>query len=338
MREKFKFKKFFSNYSLYLILAFLIIVSASLSPLFISYKNIVNLLMQGSFSGLLAIGMTFVILTGGIDLSVGSIVGFSSILFATLLHGSIFTFMPKTIFIYKDLVELSPLFYFPLNILFVVFVGSLIGFINGIISYKFRIHSFIITLAMMIFIRGLAISYTDGQPLFGMPIYVEFLAYGEFLKVPMPIIIWIASAFISGILLKFTLFGRQIYAVGGNEEAARLSGLNIFIGRVAPFVISGFFAALVGIIMSGRMSCGDPKIAKGWELNAIAAVVIGGTSLFGGKGSITGTLIGTLIVALLINIMNLLEMSAYHQEMTKGLIIILSLVMQNILRKNEIDN
>lgn len=338
MREKFKFKKFLSDHTLHLILVFLIIISASLSPLFLSYKNIVNLLMQGSFSGLLAVGMTFVILTGGIDLSVGSIVGFSSILFATLLHGSIFTFMPETIFIYEDLVELSPLFYFPLNFLFVVFIGSLIGFVNGIISYKFRIHSFIITLAMMIFIRGLAISFTDGQPLFGMPKYVEFLAYGEFLKVPMPIIVWITSALISSILLKFTLFGRQIYAVGGNEEAARLSGLNIFIGRISPFVISGFFAALVGIIMSGRMSCGDPKIAEGWELNAIAAVVIGGTSLFGGKGSITGTLIGTLIVALLINIMNLLEMSAYHQEMTKGLIIILSLAMQNILRKNETDN
>ena len=133
--------------------------------------------------------------------------------------------------------------------------------------------------------------------------------------------------------LRFTRFGRGIYAVGGNEEAARLSGINISTTKIVPFIISGFIAALVGIIMSGRISCGDPKIAQGWELNAIAAVVIGGTSLFGGKGSIAGTLIGTLIINLIVNIMNLLEISTYHQEMAKGIIIVVALVLQKLLQE-----
>jgi len=328
-----KVKILFKNYALYIILVFLIIISAILSPLFLSYKNIINLLVQGSFSGLLAVGMTFVILIGGIDLSVGAIVGFSSILFATLLHGSIFTFMPDTIFIYGNQIELTPFFAIPFNLIFVLFIGSIIGFVNGIISYKFNIHSFIVTLAIMIFIRGLAISYTDGQPLFGVPEYIEFLAYGELLNIPMPIIIWAFVSILSIMFLKFTHFGRGIYAVGGNEEAARLSGINISTTKIVPFIISGLIAALVGIIMSGRIACGDPKIAQGWELNAIAAVVIGGTSLFGGKGSITGTLIGTLIINLIINIMNLLEISTYHQEMAKGIIIVVALVLQKVLQE-----
>ncbi|PIE34790.1 hypothetical protein CSA56_06830 [candidate division KSB3 bacterium] len=324
-----------SNYGLFLILLVLIIVSSIISPLFFSYLNIANLLSQSSFTGILAVGMTFVILTAGIDLSVGSIVGFSSILFATLLHGSIFTFMPETIFVYDGLPELTPVFPLFINLLFVLFVGAFLGCISGLISYKLNIHSFIITLAIMIFVRGLAVSYTHGQPLFGIPDYVNFLAYGEVLRIPMPTIIWIAASIFSILLLRYTRLGRGIYAVGGGEEAARLSGINPGLYRVFPFVMSGFFAALVGVIMSGRMACGDPKIAQGWELDAIAAVVIGGTSLFGGRGGVGGTIVGVLIMGLIINMMNLLEISAYPQQMVKGIIIVVALAFQNLVLKRK---
>jgi len=331
MREK--IISLLSNYGLFFILLALVIISSIVSPLFFSYLNIANLLAQSSFTGILATGMTFVILTAGIDLSIGSIVGFSSILFASLLHGSIFTFMPDTIFIYEGVPKLTPIFPLPVNFLFVLLIGSFIGFLSGLISYKFGIHSFIITLGIMIFVRGLAISYTHGQPLFGMPEYVNFLAYGEVLYIPMPVIIWIVASIFSIFLLKYTRFGRGIYAVGGGEEAARLSGINPGTYRIFPFIMSGFFAALVGLMMSGRMACGDPKIARGWELDAIAAVVIGGTSLFGGRGSIGGTIVGVLIMGLIINIMNLLEISTYPQQMVKGVIIIAALALQNVLSK-----
>ena len=183
-----------SNYGLFFILLLLIILSSLVSPLFFSYLNITNLLIQSSFTGIIAVGMTFVILTAGIDLSVGSIVGFSSILFASLLHGSVFTFMPDTIFVYDGAPKLTPVFPFPLNFVFVLIVGACIGFFSGFISYKQGIHSFIITLAVMIFTRGLAISYTHGQPLFGMPEYVNFLAYGKLLHIPMPVIVWNARS------------------------------------------------------------------------------------------------------------------------------------------------
>ncbi|MDY0093121.1 MAG: ABC transporter permease [Candidatus Vecturithrix sp.] len=322
-----------SNYGLFFILLLLIILSSILSPLFFSYLNITNVLIQSSFTGILAIGMTFVILTAGIDLSVGAIVGFSSILFASLLHGAIFTFMPDTIFIYEGAPKLTPVFPMPFNFVFVLCIGVLIGFLSGLMSYKLGIHSFIITLAVMIFTRGLAISYTHGQPLFGMPEYINFLAYGQFLRIPMPVIVWIIASLFSFLLLKYTRFGRGIYAVGGGEEAARLSGINPGLYRIFPFMASGFFSALVGVMMSGRMACGDPKIAEGWELDAIAAVVIGGTSLFGGRGGIGETVVGVLIMGLIINMMNLLEISAYPQQMVKGVIIILALASQNFMMK-----
>lgn len=322
-----------ADYGLYIVLLALVAVSAILSPLFFSYNNLANLLTQSSFSGLLAVGMTFVILMGGIDLSVGSVVGFASILYATVLHGSFFTFMPEEIFVYTGAPTLTPILPLPLDILFVLLVGALIGFISGFLSYRFRIHSFIVTLCVMIFIRGLAVSYTHGQPLFGVPDQVSFLAYGLVAKIPMPTIIWLGASLLCFLVLQYTRFGRGIYAVGGGEEAARLSGLQPAKYRIFPYIASGFFAALVGIMMSGRMGCGDPKIARGWELDAIAAVVIGGTSLSGGKGSIGGTVVGVLIMGLIINIMNLLEIEAYPQQMAKGIIIVAALALHAVLSR-----
>lgn len=182
----------------------------------------------------------------------------------------------------------------------------------------------------MIFVRGLAVSYTNGQPLFGVPDPISFLAYGEPLGIPMPAIIWVFICLIAVWILRYTRFGRNIYAVGGDEEAARLSGIQPSLYQIFPLVVSGSLASLVGIIMSGRMGCGDPKIGEGWQTDAIAAVVIGGANLAGGKGGIGGTIIGVLIMGLINNVMNLLEIDAYPQQMAKGIIIIIALAIQGL--------
>jgi ribose/xylose/arabinose/galactoside ABC-type transport system permease subunit len=319
-----------SDYGLFVILVILVAISALLSPLFFTAANLKNFISQASYNGILSVGMTFVILIGGIDLSVGSIVGFASILYGTLMHGNFFTFMPNEIFIYKGATVLTPILPLPFDIIFVLLIGGLLGFLNGVISSRFHIHSFIVSLCMMIFVRGLAVSYTNGQPLFGVPDSISYLAYGEPLGIPMPAIVWLIICIIAVWILKYTRFGRRIYAVGGDEEAARLSGIQPSLYQIFPLIVSGLLAAAVGIIMSGRMGCGDPKIGEGWQTDAIAAVVIGGASLSGGKGGIGGTIIGVLIMGLINNVMNLLEIDAYPQQMAKGIIIIAALAIQGV--------
>ncbi|MCE1158387.1 Ribose import permease protein RbsC [bioreactor metagenome] len=319
-----------SEYGLFIILIALIALSAILSPLFFTTANIKNFIAQASYNGILSVGMTFVILIGGIDLSIGSIVGFASILYGSLMHGNFFTFMPNEIFIYKGAPVLTPALPLPFDVLFVLLIGAILGFLTGSISRRFRIHTFIVSLCMMIFVRGLAVSYTNGQPLFGVPDPISFLAYGEPLGIPMPAIIWVFICLIAVWILRYTRFGRNIYAVGGDEEAARLSGIQPSLYQIFPLVVSGSLASLVGIIMSGRMGCGDPKIGEGWQTDAIAAVVIGGANLAGGKGGIGGTIIGVLIMGLINNVMNLLEIDAYPQQMAKGIIIIIALAIQGL--------
>jgi ribose/xylose/arabinose/galactoside ABC-type transport system permease subunit len=238
--------------------------------------------------------------------------------------------MPNEIFIYKGAPVLTPALPLPFDVLFVLLIGAILGFLTGSISRRFRIHTFIVSLCMMIFVRGLAVSYTNGQPLFGVPDPISFLAYGEPLGIPMPAIIWVFICLIAVWILRYTRFGRNIYAVGGDEEAARLSGIQPSLYQIFPLVVSGSLASLVGIIMSGRMGCGDPKIGEGWQTDAIAAVVIGGANLAGGKGGIGGTIIGVLIMGLINNVMNLLEIDAYPQQMAKGIIIIIALAIQGL--------
>ena len=319
------------KYGLLLVVLGLVAVAAVLSPLFLTQRNLVNLLTQVSFIGIIAVGMTVAILTGGIDLSVGSIVGFSSIFFATMLHGNLFTWMPDEIFVYEGGTALTPLLPLPLNLFVVLLVGALFGLISGTMAYLLKLHPFIITLGMMIFVRGLGLSYTDGQPLFGVPAYTNTLAYGTVLGIPMPVILWIITLAVAWTVLRYTRFGRRIYAVGGEEEAARLSGIQPALYRIAPFVISGLCAAMVGVLMTGRLAGGDPKIAEAWELDAIGAVVIGGTSLHGGKGGVGGTILGVLIVGIVVNVMNLLGIETHPQEMVKGALIVGAVALQNLL-------
>lgn len=320
------FGEFLSKNSLYLAFVVLLIISSLLSPVFFSFNNIINLLRQASFIGLISLGMTFVILTGGIDLSVGAVFAFSGVFLAYLFHvGS-----------YSGYVAiLSPLFPTPYIFLSAIFSGALFGLLNGIMTAKAQLAPFVVTAGSMVAIRGLAYSLTGGRTVFGIGPELHFLGVGTLGRIPVPVIIWGVAAVLCWIILKYTRFGRRVYAIGGDEEAARLSGIKVDFYKIMVYVISGALAALAGIIMAARIDQGEPRIGEYYELDAIAAVVLGGTSLFGGVGTVQGTIIGCLILAIITNILNLVGVHPFPQQIAKGAIILGGILLQNLVRKGK---
>lgn len=280
----------------------LVVIASFLSDRFLTAPNLLNVLRQVSIVGILALGMTFVILTAGIDLSVGSILGISVVIFAGFVDSSSV----------------------PVAIALGLGAGVLVGVANGLgIAYA-GIPPFIMTLGTLSFVRGLCFIYTGGTPI---PILDEgffFIGNGSLLGIPIPSIILIVSLFVCAAVLILTPFGRSIYALGSNEDAARLSGVPVNRYKVAVYAISGFFAGLAGLVYSSQLSIGTPIAGQGYELDAIAAVVVGGTSLFGGKGSVFGTFVGTLIIGILANILNLNGVDPFVQQLFKGALIIVA--------------
>lgn len=283
-------------------LVLLVIAASIISDRFLTIPNLVNVLRQVAIVGILAVGMTFVILTKGIDLSVGSMLGISVVLYAGLLESQ-----PMAVAI-------------PLGI----GAAMLAGLVNGVgIAYA-GIPPFIMTLGMLSFVRGLAFIYTGGTPI---PIINESfydLGNGYVLGVPIPTLILLAVLLVSGIILSLTPFGRSVYAIGSNEDAARLSGVPVRLYTTIVYVISGMVAGLAGLVYASQLSIGTPIAGQGYELDAIAAVVVGGTSLFGGKGSVVGTFIGTLIIGVLANILNLSGVDPFVQQLFKGALIVVA--------------
>lgn len=265
-----------------------------------------NVLRQISINALIAFGMTFVILTGGIDLSVGSIFALSSAIAAGLMASGTDTF---------------------LAIMVGLLAGAVMGMINGILISKGKVAPFIATLATMTVFRGLTLVYTEGKPITGLPESFSMMGKGFFLEIPMPII-WMLIAFvILLIVLKQTTFGRHVYALGSNEEATRLSGISITKVKVLVYTISGLLASLSGIILTSRLNSAQATAGMSYELDAIAAVVLGGTSLSGGKGWIVGTLIGAMIIGVLDNGLNLLNVSSFYQQVVKGGVILIAVLL-----------
>ena len=264
---------------------------------------------QIAIYGILGIGMTFVILTAGIDLSVGSIVGVTAIATASVLTSGV------------------P---WPLAILCGLLAGGFVGALNGFGITVGRIQPFIMTLGMMVIARGATMTYSEGQPI---PLKeagdsFEWLFYGSFLGVPVPVYILLVVAAVAGFTLTFTTFGRHVYAVGDNREAARLSGIKTNRVIFFVYVISGVCAAVSALMIVSRLTAGEPSQGTGFELDAIAIVVIGGTSLFGGEGGVRGTLIGAAIVAIMANLLNLLGVSPFSQQIVKGLIILGAVLLE----------
>ena len=295
-----------------LALLILVIVANFVSDRFLTVPNLMNVLRQVAIVGVLAIGQTYVILTAGIDLSVGSTLGFSVVLFAVLMETH------------------SLAVALPLGLL----AGLLIGVINGIGVAYAGIPPFIMTLGMLSFARGLAFIYTGGTPI---PILNEtFYAIGNnrILGVPIPSIILIGTLIVSAIVLRMTPFGRCVFAIGSNEDAARLSGVPVRRYKVMVYAFSGFCAALAGLVFASQLGVGTPIAGQAYELDAIAAVVVGGTALFGGKGSVFGTFIGTLIIGVLANILNLAGVDPFVQQLFKGALIVVAVfIMSRSVRR-----
>ncbi|EHQ2333822.1 TPA: ribose ABC transporter permease [Vibrio cholerae] len=311
-RKKLLSKEWLIEQKSLIALLFLVVVVSFLNPNFFTVDNLLNILRQTSVNAIIAVGMTLVILTAGIDLSVGSVLALCGAFAATLVA-----------------MEVPVLVAVPTALL----AGAALGAISGIIIAKGKVQAFIATLVTMTLLRGVTMVYTDGRPIStGFTDTADTFAWfgtGYALGIPVPV--WLMVVVFSGAwyLLNHTRFGRYVYAVGGNESATRLSGINVDRVKIGVYAICGLLAALAGIIVTSRLSSAQPTAGMGYELDAIAAVVLGGTSLMGGKGRIMGTLIGALIIGFLNNALNLLDVSSYYQMIAKAVVILLAVLVDN---------
>lgn len=294
-------------------LILLVIIISALNSAFLEPSNLFNLLRQVSINGLIAFGMTFVILTGGIDLSVGSTLALSSAMIAILMVSGV-----------DSIVAL----------LIGCIFGAILGAINGLLITLGKMAPFIATLATMTVFRGLTLVITDGNPITNLNGSYAFQLFGRgyFLGIPVPAVTMFITFIILYIILHKTVFGRQTYAMGGNEKAAFISGIKVNKLKVMIYSLAGLMSAMAGAILTSRLNSAQPTAGMSYELDAIAAVVLGGTSLTGGKGRIVGTLIGVLIIGVLNNGLNLLGVSSFYQQVVKGVVIIIAVLID---RKNK---
>jgi ribose transport system permease protein len=289
----------------------LLVVAAGLavmSPDFLTVANLLNVMRQVSINALIAFGMTLVILLGGIDLSVGSILALSSVFTATLISRG-------TDPVVATLVGIAS--------------GAVMGAANGLVIAKGKVAPFIATLGTMTILRGLALVVSNGSPVTGINSDFFTMLGGGYVAdlIPIPVI-WMALMFaVIWFVLKKTVFGRHVYAVGGNEEASRLSGVSVDRVKIWVYTLSGAMSAMAGIILTSRLNSAQPTAGAGYELDAIAAVVLGGTSLTGGRGWIFGTLVGALLIGVLNNGLNLLGVSSFYQQVIKGVVILLAVLI-----------
>lgn len=294
-------KKRFSAYSLYILLFALMVAVSIANSNFLSVQNIKNIFQQISINGILAVGMTFVIITGGIDLSVGSLLGFSGVIAASLVSGGG-----------------NPLW----AVLAGIVAGLIFGVINGLLISYAKVVPFIVTLGMLSIARGITNVYTRGSPIIKLDKRFTAIGQSSFLGLGIPIWIFIGMLIVGFIILHTTKLGRYTLAVGGNEDAAKTSGIDTAKIKLFAYSFTGFCCGMAGILMTAKTNAGAPNAGTGYELDAIAAAIIGGTSPSGGKGTIFGTLLGVLIFGIIQNGLDILNVSSYIQQVVKGLIII----------------
>lgn len=273
----------------------------AMSPAFLEPDNLMNILKQSSLLGFVALGMCFVLIGGGLDLSVGSVVALSSVLIAGLSAT-----MPPIVGIHVALLA-----------------GAFIGLCNGLFVTVYNFQPIIVTLSSMAIVRGIGMAYSDSRPIFGtLPDDLFLVADGTVLGLPVPALLFFGACALAAVFLRYTATGRQIYQVGGNEEAARLAGVHVARVKVTTYVVSGFLAAFAGLMLVARMQSGEAvRTGVGWELDAIAAAAIGGVSLMGGTGTVLGTLCGTLIIGMMANAFNLMGVNPYWQRIVIGIVL-----------------
>ena len=310
----FQLGKFLIEQRSIIALLVLIAIVSGINPDFFSVDNILNILRQTSVNAVIAVGMMFVILISGIDLSVGSILALTGAIAASMVGAE----LPIILVIVATLL-----------------LGTFLGGVSGIIVAKGKVQAFIATLVTMTLLRGVTMVYTDGRPIStGFSDVADSFAYlgtGYLFGIPVPIWLMVIVFAVAWYILKHTQIGRYIYALGGNEAATQLSGINVTKVKIFVFAVSGFLSALAGLIVTARLSSAQPTAGVSYELDAIAAVVVGGTSLMGGKGRVMGTLIGALIIGFLNNALNLLDISSYYQMIAKALVILVAVLSDNYL-------
>ncbi|HQJ75018.1 MAG TPA: ribose ABC transporter permease [Bacteroidota bacterium] len=309
------------------VMAFLLLVEilffAVLSEYFLTPENLLNITLQTSLIAIVSVGMTMVIITAGIDISVGSVIAFVGVITAGFLKFN----MPVYFSIFLAIVA-------------GLFVGLLLGYFNGFFITKFKMAPFIITLVAMSILRGLAyimpkfFGFEEGRPIWGLPDEFLWLGSGRILMIPFPTILMFLIFIVAYIVLNHTKFGRYIYAIGGNLEASRLAGIKTDKILIYVYMINGLLTALSGILLASRLSSGQPNAGLAYELQVIAAVAIGGASLLGGKGSIVGTFIGAMFIGVLRNGLNLVGVSSYYQEVILGLVILAAVLLDQIKVKD----
>jgi ribose transport system permease protein len=290
--------------------ALLFIVFSILTSSFYSPGNLLDILLQSSINAMIAVGMTLVVMARGIDLSVGSVVGLTSMITASLL-------------------PTNPL----LGIVAGIVLGIVCGLINGVLIAKLKLPDFIVTLGMLSIYRGAALIYTDGKPIYGIDATFRAIFAGDVAGIPTPVIFALAIALVAFLVVRYTALGEQIIAVGGNEEAARLAGINIDRVKICVYAISGLLATFAGFVLIGRIGAAEPIGGTGFELQAIGAAVIGGASLFGGEGNPLGALVGALTLGAMQNGLTLLNVPSFWQLVATGVVVIVAVFADQVTRK-----
>lgn len=292
-------------------LVLIMVVFAVLNPVFLTAPNLLNIMQQSSINACIALGMTFVIISGGIDLSVGPTAAISAVVGASLMVAGV------------------PL---PFAILGALLTGMACGLFNGTLIAYAGLQPFIVTLGGLSLFRAFALIYTGGNPIFGIPPEFRSVINGDLLGVPVPVVIIAVIAAILWVALNRSPFGEYILAVGGNQEAARIAGVPVRRTKVTVYVMSGGLAAVAALILMGRLGAADPTMGSLWELDAIAAAAIGGASLMGGKGSVVGTILGAIILGSLRNGLTLMNVQAFYQLLATGIIIIVAMLIDRATR------
>lgn len=315
------------KYGIYFVLVAMIIIMSIAKPVFLTEKNILNIIRQVTVIGIISLGVTLVIISKGIDLSSGSVLAVAAVVSASLAQ--------QGDWVNKMFPSLPELPWF-IPVIAALLVGLACGFVNGALIAKTGIPPFIATLGMMVSARGLALLYTDGRPVSTLTKGFKVIGQGYvdlgIVEVPVPVLIYIAMAIITWGLLNHTRFGKNIYAIGGNVHAAEVSGVNVKWNLIKIYAYAGMLAGIAGVVLAARVDTGQPGMGQSYELDAIAATTIGGTSHSGGIGTIEGAFVGALILGVLNNGLNLLGVSPYWQQIIKGLIIVSAVVID--MRKN----
>ncbi|WP_066685531.1 ABC transporter permease [Christensenella intestinihominis] len=303
-----------SKFGIYIAFAAVFIIISIATPNFLTGANMMTVLRQISFNGMVALGMTFIIITGGIDLSAGAMLCLAGLVSA---HYSV-----------SGAADESPIL---LAILAGVGVAALFGLINGLLIAKGKLPAFIVTMGIMTIIRGISLVYSDGRPITNLNDSYKAIGQGFVGVIPTPVVIFIVLIVLSVIVLHYSKFGRHVYAVGGNNRAAVAAGINADRVRILAYVIGGVICGIAGVALTSRLNAASPQAADGYELDAIAAAVIGGCSLSGGRGNVLGTIIGALLIGVIGNGLDILNVSSYYQQIVKGCIIVIAVFLD---RKN----